>query len=105
MQRLRIAFIVSLGVLALGLLGFLAVIAVLSLEHPAGSAQLATPPVPLIVAAIIFVIGGVGYAASGIAISARLRELQGRAVSEYGTPSGYRDMRAVWRFIRSGSVE
>lgn len=68
---LRIALRVSLGLVALGFLGAAAGIATLTVMCPAGCPQQSSPPVPLLVAAGAFVVGGIGAVASSTAIASR----------------------------------
>ena len=69
MRALRIAFRVSLALIAFGFLGFAAGIATLAIMCPTDCPQLTTPPIPMLVAAVAFVVGSIGAVAFNVAIT------------------------------------
>ncbi|MEY9950643.1 hypothetical protein [Leifsonia sp. EB34] len=102
MKHLRVAFLVSLALLVLGLLGVLVTIIALAVTRPSGDPGMNTPPVSFIVSAGVFVIGGVGYVAFGALIVPRLRAIHGRSTVHSATD--FSAFSALWRFIRTGNV-
>jgi membrane protein implicated in regulation of membrane protease activity len=101
-KHLRVAFLVALALVVLGLLGVLLTIIALAVAHPSGDASMNTPPLPFMVSVGVFALGAVGYVAFGAPIVRRLRAMHGQ--SRVPSATDFSAVSALWRFIRTGDV-